>query len=111
MSSRSLSEIASRTLDPGATPATDGARVTIGYDAPWRKVHELLLAAAARAEGVLATPAPFVVQEALNDATVALQTAAELGAAHTDESKLADTSKRAAAAAAAAQKFDASVKS
>ena len=43
------------------------SRVTIGYDAPWRKVHELLLAAAARTEGVLAAPAPFVVQEALND--------------------------------------------
>jgi small-conductance mechanosensitive channel len=43
------------------------SRVTIGYDAPWRKVHELLLEAAARTEGVLATPAPFVVQEALND--------------------------------------------
>lgn len=43
------------------------SRVTIGYDAPWRKVHDLLLAAAARTEGVLAAPAPFVVQEALND--------------------------------------------
>jgi small-conductance mechanosensitive channel len=43
------------------------SRVTIGYDAPWRKVHELLLTAAGRTEGVLASPAPFVVQEALND--------------------------------------------
>ncbi|HEX5818737.1 MAG TPA: mechanosensitive ion channel domain-containing protein [Gemmatimonadales bacterium] len=43
------------------------SRVTIGYDAPWRQVHELLLAAAGRTEGVLAAPAPFVVQEALND--------------------------------------------
>jgi small-conductance mechanosensitive channel len=43
------------------------SRVTIGYDAPWRKVHDLLLAAAARTEGVLAAPEPFVVQEALND--------------------------------------------
>jgi small-conductance mechanosensitive channel len=43
------------------------SRVTIGYDAPWRTVHELLLRAAARTEGVLAEPAPFVVQESLND--------------------------------------------
>lgn len=43
------------------------SRITIGYDAPWRRVHELLLEAAARTEGVQASPAPFVVQEALND--------------------------------------------
>ncbi|HEX5632681.1 MAG TPA: mechanosensitive ion channel domain-containing protein [Gemmatimonadales bacterium] len=43
------------------------SRVTIGYDAPWRTVHELLLRAAARADGVLPEPAPFVVQESLND--------------------------------------------
>ncbi|HXG44412.1 MAG TPA: mechanosensitive ion channel family protein [Gemmatimonadales bacterium] len=41
--------------------------VTIGYDAPWQKVHELLLSAAARTEGVLKEPAPFVLQTALND--------------------------------------------
>jgi len=43
------------------------SRVTIGYDAPWRKVHDLLLTAATRTEGVLKEPAPFVAQEALND--------------------------------------------
>jgi small-conductance mechanosensitive channel len=41
--------------------------VTIGYDAPWRKIHELLLAAAAATENVLKTPAPFVLQTALDD--------------------------------------------
>jgi small-conductance mechanosensitive channel len=41
--------------------------VTIGYDAPWREVHELLIAAAAGTDGVLASPAPFVYQTALND--------------------------------------------
>jgi small-conductance mechanosensitive channel len=41
--------------------------VTIGYDAPWRKVHELLIAAACGTKGVLAEPAPFVLQRALND--------------------------------------------
>ncbi len=41
--------------------------VTIGYDAPWRKIHELLLAAAAETENVLKEPAPFVLQTALDD--------------------------------------------
>jgi small-conductance mechanosensitive channel len=41
--------------------------VTIGYDAPWRKVHELLIEAARRTPEVLATPAPFVLQHSLND--------------------------------------------
>jgi small-conductance mechanosensitive channel len=41
--------------------------VTIGYDAPWRRVHELLLAAGRSTEGVLDDPPPFVLQTALND--------------------------------------------
>jgi len=41
--------------------------VTIGYDVPWRQVHELLKAAALATPGVLAEPAPFVLQTALND--------------------------------------------
>jgi small-conductance mechanosensitive channel len=41
--------------------------VTIGYDAPWRTVHDLLIQAALRTEGVLPTPAPFVLETSLND--------------------------------------------
>jgi small-conductance mechanosensitive channel len=41
--------------------------VTIGYDAPWRKVHELLIRAAAETPGILTEPQPFVWQTALND--------------------------------------------
>ena len=41
--------------------------VTIGYDAPWRTVHELLLAAASSTEGISKEPAPFVLQTALDD--------------------------------------------
>ena len=41
--------------------------VTIGYDAPWRTVHGLLVAAAAGTTGVEASPEPFVLQTALND--------------------------------------------
>jgi small-conductance mechanosensitive channel len=41
--------------------------VNIGYDAPWRKVHELLLGAAERTQGLLRDPAPFVLQRSLDD--------------------------------------------
>jgi small-conductance mechanosensitive channel len=41
--------------------------VTIGYDAPWRTVHELLIAAAARTEHLAPEPAPFVLQTSLDD--------------------------------------------
>jgi small-conductance mechanosensitive channel len=41
--------------------------VTIGYDVPWPKVHQLLTAAASGVSGILAEPAPFVLQKALND--------------------------------------------
>jgi len=41
--------------------------VTIGYDAPWRKVHELLIAASLKTGCVLSEPPPFVLQTALND--------------------------------------------
>jgi small-conductance mechanosensitive channel len=41
--------------------------VTIGYDAPWRQVRELLLAAAADTPGIRAEPAPLVRQTGLED--------------------------------------------
>jgi small-conductance mechanosensitive channel len=41
--------------------------VTIGYDAPWRQIHELLVQAALGTTGILADPKPFVWQTALND--------------------------------------------
>jgi small-conductance mechanosensitive channel len=41
--------------------------VTIGYDAPWRTVHELLIAAARSTPLILHDPPPFVLQTALND--------------------------------------------
>ncbi len=43
------------------------ASVTIGCDAPWRQVHELLKQAAPATPGVLREPAPFVLQTSLND--------------------------------------------
>jgi small-conductance mechanosensitive channel len=47
--------------------------VTIGYDAPWRDVHAALIAAATATPGVVATPAPFVLQTSLNDFYVAYE--------------------------------------
>jgi small-conductance mechanosensitive channel len=47
--------------------------VTIGYDAPWRKVHELLIEAALATEGLLSEPLPFVFQTALNDFNVSYE--------------------------------------
>ena len=43
------------------------SEVTIGYDAPWRKVHELLIDAALNTPGVQETPPPFVLQTSLSD--------------------------------------------
>lgn len=42
-------------------------KITIGYDVPWPKVHELLLQAAAGTASVEKEPVPFVLQTALND--------------------------------------------
>ena len=47
--------------------------ITIGYDVPWQQVHELLLAAALAAEGILADPKPFVLQTSLDDYYVSYQ--------------------------------------
>ena len=41
--------------------------VSIGYSAPWKKVHELLIAAALSTKDVLETPRPFVLQSNLDD--------------------------------------------
>jgi small-conductance mechanosensitive channel len=41
--------------------------VTIGYDAPWKTVHALLIEAAHRTAHILKSPSPFVLQTALND--------------------------------------------
>jgi small-conductance mechanosensitive channel len=41
--------------------------ITLGYDAPWRRVHEVLIGAAAVTPGILSEPRPFVLQTALND--------------------------------------------
>lgn len=41
--------------------------VTIGYDVPWREVHDLLVAAALSVPEIVRDPAPFVLQTSLQD--------------------------------------------
>ncbi|TXS88934.1 mechanosensitive ion channel [Parahaliea maris] len=41
--------------------------VTIGYDVPWQRVSELLVAAAKRTENISSHPEPFVLQTSLDD--------------------------------------------
>ncbi len=43
------------------------SEVTIGYDAPWRKVHQLLIDAALNTPGVIDDPRPFVLETSLSD--------------------------------------------
>jgi len=52
--------------------------VTIGYDAPWRIVYEMLLAAADRTPGVRKEPAPVVFQPELSDFFVVYQLSVRL---------------------------------
>ncbi|MFC3880336.1 mechanosensitive ion channel family protein [Algoriphagus namhaensis] len=47
--------------------------ITIGYDVPWRKVHELLISAAQKTNLILAEPKPFVLQTSLDDFYVSYQ--------------------------------------
>jgi small-conductance mechanosensitive channel len=56
--------------DPGLILHTT---VTVGYDAPWRQVHAMLLQAADRTEGIKKDPAPFVLQTGLEQVQVAYE--------------------------------------
>ncbi|MCE9539519.1 MAG: mechanosensitive ion channel [Bacteroidetes bacterium] len=47
--------------------------VTIGYDAPWKKVHEALIDAALKTNLILEEPTPFVLQTSLDDFYVSYQ--------------------------------------
>jgi small-conductance mechanosensitive channel len=47
--------------------------VTIGYDNPWRQIHELLINAALATEHIEKQPAPFVLQTSLDDYYVSYQ--------------------------------------
>lgn len=47
--------------------------ITIGYDVPWRQVHEMMIQAAGRSEWILKDPSPFVLQTSLDDFYVSYQ--------------------------------------
>jgi small-conductance mechanosensitive channel len=56
-----------------STGVTLHTSITIGYDVPWRRVHELLVAAGKETEGIEADPEPFVLQTSLDDYYVAYE--------------------------------------
>lgn len=58
--------------------------VTIGYDVPWKKVHELLISATAETKGILKGEKhkPFVLQTSLDDFYVTYQLNAYTDQAH-----------------------------
>lgn len=47
--------------------------VTIGYDVPWRDMHQILIEAALKTELILQEPKPFVLQTSLDDFYVSYQ--------------------------------------
>ena len=47
--------------------------VTIGYDVPWPKVHQVLIEAASRTDMIMDEPKPYVLQTSLEDFYVAYQ--------------------------------------
>ncbi|MBE9538004.1 MAG: mechanosensitive ion channel family protein [Proteobacteria bacterium] len=51
----------------GQTGLLVHSNITIGYDVPWQKVNELLIAAANKTEGITSHPEPFVLQAELQD--------------------------------------------
>lgn len=53
--------------NPENPPLILNTTITLGYDVPWRKVHQILLAAAKATEPIMAEPPPFVLQTSLDD--------------------------------------------
>jgi small-conductance mechanosensitive channel len=69
MSSHTIN-YSSDTVDNGLILHTT---ITLGYDVPWKKVHQTLIDAAGRTEFLLKTPTPFVLQTSLDDFYVSYQ--------------------------------------
>ena len=65
-----ITNFSSSALDYGLILHTT---ITIGYDAPWRQVHELMISAARATENILELPEPFVLQTSLDDFYVSYQ--------------------------------------
>ncbi|MDR1526585.1 MAG: mechanosensitive ion channel family protein [Dysgonamonadaceae bacterium] len=58
--------------------------VTVGYNVPWRQVHQLLIEAAQKTPDVVSHPEPFVLETAFNDFHVSY----EINASINDADKL-----------------------
>ena len=54
-------------LDPNQAPLILHTTITLGYDVPWRKVHQVLIEAAKSTTHLLSEPEPFVLQTSLDD--------------------------------------------
>jgi small-conductance mechanosensitive channel len=63
--------MSSHTVNYSSDAPTNGlimhTTVTIGYDAPWRQVHQLLIDAALATEMIEKDPEPYVLQTSLDD--------------------------------------------
>lgn len=55
------------------TPLTVKTTLTLGYDVPWKLVHQTLIAAASSTKYILEVPAPHVWQTSLDDFYVSYQ--------------------------------------
>ncbi len=53
--------------DPDIPPLILHTTITLGYDVPWRKVHQTLIDAALATSQILPEPTPFVLQTSLDD--------------------------------------------
>lgn len=58
---------------PGDSGLIVHTTITIGYDVPWKQMHEVLVMAALRTELILNDPTPFVLQTSLDDFYVSYQ--------------------------------------
>lgn len=67
----------SHTINYSSEAPTSGlilhTTVTIGYDTPWKEMHQALIDAALNTKLVLHDPKPFVLQTALNDFYISYQ--------------------------------------
>ncbi|MEB3321512.1 MAG: mechanosensitive ion channel family protein [Synechococcaceae cyanobacterium] len=71
-------------------PVALATTITIGYDVPWRRVHELMLAAARSVPGITDESEPFVLQTSLNDFHISYELNAYVRDAGTYRQTLSD---------------------
>jgi len=67
LSSHVINYSAATNNDSSTLPLILHTTITLGYDVPWRKVHETLKTSALATEHILKDPTPFVLQTSLDD--------------------------------------------